>query len=48
MIRITDSARGQVVPFEPQDPHRITLYVCGPTVYDYAHIGNARLHPRFS
>ncbi|MFM7631699.1 MAG: cysteine--tRNA ligase [Alphaproteobacteria bacterium] len=42
MIRITDSARGQVVPFEPQNPNLITMYVCGPTVYDYAHIGNAR------
>jgi cysteinyl-tRNA synthetase len=29
-------------PFEPRDPERVTLYVCGPTVYDYAHIGNAR------
>src|SRR5262249_9006042 len=29
-------------PFEPADPNRVTLYVCGPTVYDYAHIGNAR------
>ncbi|MCH2457866.1 MAG: cysteine--tRNA ligase, partial [Henriciella sp.] len=28
--------------FEPQDPDRVTLYVCGPTVYNYAHIGNAR------
>jgi cysteinyl-tRNA synthetase len=28
--------------FEPQDPARVTLYVCGPTVYNYAHIGNAR------
>ncbi|HWE47269.1 MAG TPA: cysteine--tRNA ligase [Caulobacteraceae bacterium] len=28
--------------FEPRDPGRVTLYVCGPTVYDYAHIGNAR------
>src|SRR5215469_17611191 len=28
--------------FEPADPKRVTLYVCGPTVYDYAHIGNAR------
>lgn len=28
--------------FEPQDPKRVTLYVCGPTVYNYAHIGNAR------
>ena len=32
-------------PFEPAlqaDPKRVTMYVCGPTVYNYAHIGNAR------
>ena len=29
-------------PFEPIDPDRVTMYVCGPTVYNYAHIGNAR------
>ncbi len=29
-------------PFEPVDPKRVTLYVCGPTVYSYAHVGNAR------
>ena len=28
--------------FEPADPKRVTLYVCGPTVYNFAHIGNAR------
>jgi cysteinyl-tRNA synthetase len=28
--------------FEPQDRARVTMYVCGPTVYNYAHIGNAR------
>jgi cysteinyl-tRNA synthetase len=28
--------------FDPRDPDRVTLYVCGPTVYNYAHIGNAR------
>ncbi|GAB1259973.1 cysteine--tRNA ligase [Aurantivibrio plasticivorans] len=28
--------------FIPADPNRITMYVCGPTVYNYAHIGNAR------
>ena len=28
--------------FEPADPARVTMYVCGPTVYSYAHIGNAR------
>jgi len=28
--------------FKPGDPGRVTVYVCGPTVYSYAHIGNAR------
>ena len=28
--------------FQPQDPARVTVYACGPTVYNYAHIGNAR------
>jgi len=28
--------------FEPADPNRVTMYVCGPTVYNHAHIGNAR------
>jgi cysteinyl-tRNA synthetase len=28
--------------FVPDDPGRVTLYVCGPTVYNYAHVGNAR------
>ena len=28
--------------FTPSDPNRVTMYVCGPTVYSYAHIGNAR------
>ncbi|HEV2364386.1 MAG TPA: cysteine--tRNA ligase [Caulobacteraceae bacterium] len=28
--------------FEPIDPRRVRLYVCGPTVYNYAHIGNGR------
>jgi cysteinyl-tRNA synthetase len=29
-------------PFEPLDPERVRMYVCGPTVYDLAHVGNAR------
>ena len=29
-------------PFVPADPARVTMYVCGPTVYNFAHIGNAR------
>ena len=34
-------------PFEPIDPMRVGLYVCGPTVYDRAHIGNARAYVVF-
>jgi len=41
-LRIHDTAARKKRVFEPQDPRRITLYVCGPTVYNYAHIGNAR------
>ncbi|MEM7422329.1 MAG: cysteine--tRNA ligase [Pseudomonadota bacterium] len=29
-------------PFVPPNPDRVTMYVCGPTVYNFAHIGNAR------
>ena len=29
-------------PFRPLKPGKVSLYVCGPTVYDRAHIGNAR------
>lgn len=29
-------------PFRPIDPKNVRMYVCGPTVYDYAHVGNAR------
>ena len=32
----------QTEPFAPIDPACIKMYVCGPTVYDFAHIGNAR------
>jgi len=41
-IQLHDTMRGEKVPFEPRDPERVTMYVCGPTVYNFAHIGNAR------
>ena len=41
-LRIHDTLSRQRVDFEPIDPGHVKLYVCGPTVYDYAHIGNAR------
>ncbi len=33
---------GRKEVFTPDDPKNVRMYVCGPTVYDYAHIGNAR------
>ncbi|HHB11760.1 MAG TPA: cysteine--tRNA ligase [Chromatiales bacterium] len=33
---------GRKEPFAAQDPERVTMYVCGPTVYNFIHIGNAR------
>ncbi|EGF91334.1 cysteinyl-tRNA synthetase [Asticcacaulis biprosthecium C19] len=41
-LQIHDTLRRDKVEFQPQNPQRVTLYVCGPTVYSYAHIGNAR------
>jgi cysteinyl-tRNA synthetase len=41
-LQFHDTARRAIVPFEPIDPANIRIYVCGPTVYDEAHIGNAR------
>ncbi|MCC8539189.1 cysteine--tRNA ligase [Xanthomonas axonopodis pv. poinsettiicola] len=41
-LRLHNNLTRRVEPFAPLDPARPTLYVCGPTVYNYAHIGNAR------
>jgi cysteinyl-tRNA synthetase len=41
-IRLHDTMAREKRVFTPADPDRVTLYVCGPTVYNRAHIGNAR------
>ncbi|MBP1804481.1 cysteine--tRNA ligase [Rubellimicrobium aerolatum] len=41
-IRLTNSKTRRKEPFEPIDPKAVRMYVCGPTVYDRAHLGNAR------
>ena len=41
-LRLYNTLSGEKEIFTPQDPKRVTMYVCGPTVYNYAHIGNAR------
>src|SRR5688500_15321572 len=42
MIRLHDTLTREKRPLVPLNPQRITMYVCGPTVYGRAHIGNAR------
>jgi len=42
MIRLHDTLTREKREFVPLNPQRITMYVCGPTVYGRAHIGNAR------
>ena len=42
MIQLYDTLLREKRPFVPQNEQRITMYVCGPTVYGRAHIGNAR------
>jgi cysteinyl-tRNA synthetase len=41
-IRVHNTLSGKVEPFVPQKPGEVSIYTCGPTVYDYAHIGNYR------
>ena len=41
-IYLHDTLSNEKKAFEPRVPGRVTMYVCGPTVYNYAHIGNAR------
>jgi len=41
-IHLHNTLSNQTEPFVPQKPGEVTMYTCGPTVYDYAHIGNYR------
>ena len=41
-LRLYDTLTREKRPFAPLDPNNVRMYVCGPTVYDFAHIGNAR------
>jgi len=43
VLHLFDTARGQVVPFEPRQPGQVSMYVCGPTVYGPPHLGHGRM-----
>lgn len=42
MIKIYDTLEGKLKEFKPVEDGKVKMYVCGPTVYNYIHIGNAR------
>ena len=42
MLQLYNTLTNQKEKFEPLNPGKVTMYVCGPTVYNYIHIGNAR------
>jgi cysteinyl-tRNA synthetase len=41
-LKLYDTLMREKRPFKPLDANNVRMYVCGPTVYDFAHIGNAR------
>ncbi|MGD9650715.1 MAG: cysteine--tRNA ligase, partial [Dongiaceae bacterium] len=41
-LKLYNTLTRQKEEFKPIDPKNVRMYVCGPTVYDYAHVGNAR------
>ncbi|HEY5669226.1 MAG TPA: cysteine--tRNA ligase, partial [Anaerolineales bacterium] len=43
-LRLYDTYTRSLREFEPIHPEEVGLYTCGPTVYDYAHIGNFRTY----
>jgi cysteinyl-tRNA synthetase len=42
MLRVHDTRQRKKLPFEPREPGKIGMYVCGITVYDLCHVGHAR------
>jgi cysteinyl-tRNA synthetase len=44
MLQVYNSLTKQKEVFKPIEPGRVTMYSCGPTVYDHAHIGNLRAY----
>lgn len=43
-MKLYNSLTRKIEQFNPLDPSQVTFYACGPTVYDYAHIGNLRTY----
>ncbi len=47
MLKVYNTLKRKVEPFKPRKGKDVSIYVCGPTVYDYSHIGHARTYVAF-
>jgi cysteinyl-tRNA synthetase len=47
VLRIYNTRSRHKEPFEPREGHRVRMYVCGPTTYDYSHLGHAKSYVSF-
>ncbi len=47
MLKLYNTLTNQVEEFQPLTPGAVKMYICGPTVYDFAHIGNFRTFLQF-
>lgn len=47
VLRIYNTRSRRKEPFEPREPPRVRMYVCGPTTYDYSHLGHAKSYVSF-
>ncbi|MEM2677695.1 MAG: cysteine--tRNA ligase, partial [Thermofilaceae archaeon] len=47
MLRVFNTLGRKLELFVPVHPRRVSIYVCGPTVYDYTHVGHARTYVAF-
>lgn len=46
-LKVYNTLTGRKEDFQPREPGKVGMYVCGPTVYNYIHIGNARCYLTF-
>ncbi len=46
-LRVFNVLRREKVEFVPLTPGKVNMYVCGPTVYDHAHLGHAKTYVSF-
>ena len=47
MLKISNTLSNKKEPFKPIDPQHVTMYVCGITPYDNAHVGHGRVYVTF-